>query len=105
MWFLDLEYLEKNTGKILQTVFAKERKIAGEKTVFHKGDILYSKLRPYLKKSLIALTDGICTSEIVPFSLYGNISSEYILKVLVCPHVDFIINSVTYGGKNVESRN
>lgn len=71
----------------------------GDKAVFHKGDILYSKLRPYLQKNLIAPEDGICSSEMVPFRLYGNINPSYILKVLMCPYVNDAINSVTYGVK------
>ena len=39
------------------------------------------------------------TPEIVPFSMYGKINPEYIVVVLTCPHVDFAINSVTYGVK------
>jgi type I restriction enzyme, S subunit len=34
------------------------------KNVFHKGDVLFGKLRPYLKKYLLAPFDGVCSSEI-----------------------------------------
>ena len=44
-WSLDLEDIEKNTGKILCFCKASDRKIAGEKVAFYKGQILYSKLR------------------------------------------------------------
>lgn len=98
-WSLDLEDIEKETGRILQKHLASERKIAGDKVKFYKGQVLYSKLRPYLKKVLVAPDDGICSSEIVPFSMYGNINSQYIVYVLICPHVDYVINSVTYGVK------
>ena len=66
---------------------------------FEEGNILYSKLRPYLLKILVAPSDGLCSSEIVPFSLYGGIIPEYIVAVLKCPYADAIINSVTYGVK------
>ena len=99
MWSLDLEDIEKETGKILQYTKASERKITGDKVVFHKDQILYSKLRPYLKKILIAPNDGIATPELVPFDLIGGILPEYMLYVLKCPHIDFVINTVTYGVK------
>ena len=99
MWSLDLEDIEKGTGRIIQYCKAAERKIAGDKVKFYKGQILYSKLRPYLKKVLVAPAEGICTGEIVPFSMYGNIDPQYIVYVLTCPHVDYVINSVTYGVK------
>ena len=99
MWSLDLEDIEKGTGRIIQYCKASERKIAGDKIKFYTGQVLYSKLRPYLKKVLVAPADGICTGEIVPFSVYGNIEPQYIVYVLTCPHVDYVINSVTYGVK------
>lgn len=98
-WSLDLEDIEKETGCILQKRLASERKIAGDKVRFYNGQVLYSKLRPYLKKVLVAPDNGICSSEIVPFSVYGNINPQYIVYVLICPHIDYVINSVTYGVK------
>ena len=68
-------------------------------TYFYSGDILYSKLRPYLLKILVAPDCGICTPEIVPFKVFGNIDPEYIVAFLKCPYVDAVINSVTYGVK------
>ncbi len=99
MWSLDLEDIEKGTGRIIQYCKASERKIAGDKVKFYTGQVLYSKLRPYLKKVLVAPAEGICTGEIVPFSIYANIEPQYIVYVLTCPHVDYVINSVTYGVK------
>ena len=99
MWSLDLEDIEKGSGRIVQYCAAKDRKISGDKVKFYKGQILYSKLRPYLKKVLVAPANGICTGEIVPFTAYGNIDPQYMVYVLTCPHVDFVINSVTYGVK------
>ena len=80
-WSLDLEDIEKETGRILQKHLATERKIAGDKVKFYKGQVLYSKLRPYLRKVLVAPDDGICSSEIVPFSMYGSINPQYIVSM------------------------
>ena len=99
MWSLDLEDIEKETGKIIRRCTASERTIAGDKVCFYRGQVLYSKLRPYLKKVLVAPDDGICSSEMVPFTPYGNINPQYLVYVLTCPHVDYVINSVTYGVK------
>ena len=98
IWELNLEDIEKG-GQLLQKKSVQECKSKGDKTIFHIGDILYSKLRPYLLKIIIADEDGICTSEIVPFRLYGNIYSKYIVYTLKSPFVDSYINSVTYGVK------
>lgn len=99
MWSLDLEDIEKDSGRIVNVCKASERKISGDKVQFHKGQVLYSKLRPYLKKILVAPDDGICSSEMVPFNLYGMLNAQYVVYFLKSPHVDFVINSVTYGVK------
>ena len=98
MWSLDLEDIQKESGKILVKTKASERNITGDKVKFHKGQVLYSKLRPYLKKILVAPDDGIATPELVPFNTYC-IDEEYLVYVLKSPHVDAVINAVTYGVK------
>ena len=85
--------------QVLQKIPANKRQINGDKIRFRKGDILYSKLRPYLLKILIADEDGICTPELIPFSMIGQINPRYVLWVLRSPHIDYKINAVTYGVK------
>ena len=98
MWGLDLEDIEKG-GRLLARKTVGERKAVGDKTFFDSGDILYSKLRPYLLKILVAPDCGICTPEIVPFKVFGKLNPEYIVAFLKCPYVNAIINAVTYGVK------
>ena len=98
IWQLDLEDIEKG-GRIIEQKTVGERKATGDKVFFETGNVLYSKLRPYLLKVLVAPANGICTPEIVPFNLYGGILSEYIVIFLKSPCVDDVINSATYGVK------
>lgn len=71
----------------------------GEKTVFKKNQVLYSKLRPYLKKVLIADEDGISTSELISFDVFGGIIEKYIVFCLTNSFVDKMINNRSYGVK------
>ena len=98
LWGLDLEDIEKG-GRFLNIKTVGERKAIGDKTIFNRGDILYSKLRPYLLKILVAPEGGICTPEIIPFTCYGNICKDYIVSFLKSPYVDDYINSATFGVK------
>lgn len=98
LWGLDLEDIEKG-GRLLNIKTVGERKAIGDKTIFNRGDILYSKLRPYLLKILVAPEGGICTPEIIPFTCYGNICKDYIVSFLKSPYVDDYINSATFGVK------
>ena len=83
-WLLDLEDIEKETGKILQ----KKRYIdvisKSDKHKFFSNNILYSKLRPYLNKVVLADEEGFCTSEILVFD-FKLIYNKYALWFLRSP--------------------
>jgi type I restriction enzyme S subunit len=99
IWSLDLEDIEKTTGRIVQKITVGERQSKGDRVRFYKGQILYSKLRPYLLKILIADDDGITTSEMVPFQIYGPVEQKYFMWYLKSPFVDSTVNQSTYGVK------
>ena len=84
-WILELEDIEKETANIIQRLSASERSVKGTRHKFSAGNILYSKLRTYLNKVLVAPSEGYCTTEIMPFDTYGIISNEYICHVLRSP--------------------
>ena len=81
-WILELEDLEKDTANIIQKIKKKERIIKGVRHSFSKGNILYSKLRTYLNKVLIAPDDGYCTTEMIAFDANDQILNDYICYVL-----------------------
>ena len=84
-WSLDLEDIEKGTGRLLVRVRAGERSAAGARHSFRAGELLYSKLRTYLNKVLVADEDGICSSEILPLDFRGQVLPEYARCVLMSP--------------------
>ena len=81
-WILELEDLEKDSAKIIQRLTKDERDIKGVRHSFHKGDVLYSKLRTYLNKVLVADEDGFCTTEIIPVTSMASVLPEYLNHVL-----------------------
>lgn len=97
-WMLDLEDIERG-GRLLSKLKVSDKKAVGDKTCFYKGDLLYSKLRPYLLKILIADEHGICTPELVPFRLYCEINDKFVIYCLKSPYIDISVNKVTYGEK------
>jgi type I restriction enzyme M protein len=62
--YLGLEHIESNTGKFISNTEVGKN-ILSSKNVFHKGDVLYGKLRPYLNKVVIAPSEGICSTDIL----------------------------------------
>ena len=66
-----------------------ESEIKSSKTAFKAGDILFGKLRPYLRKGVQADFEGICSTDILVFRAKERCESEF-LKYLV--HSDEFIN-------------
>ena len=97
-WLLELEDIEAG-GRLLQKTRVKDRTPKGEKVVFSKGNILYSKLRPYLKKVLIAEDDGIATPEIIPFKSYAGTEHGYLKECLISTYFDKAVNQRSFGVK------
>ena len=85
-WVLDLEDIEKGTGKVLKRKTMLESASKSDKHKFYKGNILYSKLRPYLNKVLIADEDGYCTTEILVFDFGDDIINSYAKYFLMSPY-------------------
>lgn len=96
-WILELEDIEKGTSKILKKVLKKERKNKSNKHIFLRGSILYSKLRPYLNKILIAEEDGYATTEIIPFNGLVDVNNKYIFYYFIFPKTIETINFLTHG--------
>ncbi len=59
---IELEHLGTETGQLLG--FIDGSNSGSIKNKFNEGDVLFGKLRPYLKKYLQAPFEGICSSEI-----------------------------------------
>ena len=98
-WILDLEDIEKDSGIVLQKVRQGERNAGSTKHRFHKGQVLYSKLRPYLNKVVLADEDGYCTSEILPLEFERNILPQYARYFLMSPTFLRYANKCSYGVK------
>ena len=98
-WVLELEDITKDTAVIISRKSKSEREVSGVRHLFKKGQILYSKLRTYLNKVLIAPEDGFCTTEIVPITPSKSILSEYLLIVLRSPYFLEYTASCGYGVK------
>ena len=98
-WILELEDLEKDTARIIEMKTKADREVSGVRHSFKKGQILYSKLRTYLNKVLIAPDDGFCTTEIVPVTACKAILPDYLLMVMRSPYFLEYTASCGYGVK------
>ena len=98
-WILDLEDIEKDTGTVLKKVTKAQRNSVSTKHKFHSGQVLYSKLRPYLNKVVLSDADGYCTSEILPLEFKNCVLPEYARYYLMSGTFIAYANHCSYGVK------
>ena len=98
-WILDLEDIEKDSGKVLCKIRKLERNAVSTKHKFSNGQVLYSKLRPYLNKVVLADEDGYCTSEILPLDFMDIIVPNYARYYLMSPTFLKYADRCSYGVK------
>lgn len=97
VWLLNLDMIKPNTGQIVEKVYINRQNIPTSSISFKKGTVLYSKLRPYLNKVVIADENGYGTSELIPLNSYKNgLTAEYLAYFLrQDSFVEYIKDKVT----------
>ena len=85
---IELEHIEQETGRIIGSTCADYQNSV--KTVCKPGDVMFGKLRPYLRKYAFVQKECVCSSEIwsliptdilIPKYLFYLIQSESFMKV------------------------
>ena len=90
-WLLELEDIEKNSGRLLAKLTVEQRGAKSTKSKFEAYDILYGKLRPYLNKAIVASEGGYSTTEIVAIRPWSPICSAFSAIALRSPQfVDYV---------------
>ncbi len=97
VWLLNLDMIKPNTGEIIEKVYINRQNIPTSSISFNNGTVLYSKLRPYLNKVVIADENGYGTSELIPLNSYKNgLTAEYLAYYLrQDSFVEYIKDKVT----------
>ena len=80
--------IEKKTGVLLEYHTIAEDGVTSGKHRFYSGQILYSKIRPYLSKVVVVDFDGLCSADMYPIEAYQNarclwyymLSDEFLLQ-------------------------
>ena len=65
VWLLNLDMVESHTGKIVEKVYENSDDMLSV-AAFDNGNVLYSKLRPYLNKVVVPDENGYATTELIP---------------------------------------
>jgi type I restriction enzyme S subunit len=93
---VELENIEQIIGRINGTTDSNT--VSSIKNVFKKGDVLFGKLRPYLKKYFYCNFDGICSTEIWVLRTKKGCINSYLFN-LVQTHEFICAAMVSSGSK------
>lgn len=87
---IEMENINQESG----TINGKSdiTKLLSLKTKFHKGEVLYGKLRPYLKKYWLADFDGACSTEIWVLKNSENIDNQFLFYLFQSDCINRIAN-------------
>ncbi len=77
------ENIESGTGRLINLKTVEGAGIIGPSYIFRPGQIVYSKVRPNLQKCFLADFEGVCSSDMYPFTIFNeNVFPEYFARVL-----------------------
>lgn len=66
VWNLNLDQIESHGGRVIEKIYVEAEKLGPSTFPFEARTVLYSKLRPYLNKVVVADEAGFATTELVP---------------------------------------
>jgi type I restriction enzyme, S subunit len=100
VWNLNLDQVESDSGRVLTRVRVHPNKLGPSTYPFEAGTVLYSKLRPYLNKVVLADEPGYATTELVPLKCAEQkVLPAYLAYFLRSPEFLSFANTAVAGAK------
>lgn len=81
------------TGKLLAFKTVAEDGVKSPKHRFYPGQILYSKIRPYLRKAVLIDFNGVCSADMYPLNARSGVLPRYLYYWAFSPQLaDFVVD-------------
>ncbi|MFH5243002.1 restriction endonuclease subunit S [Antrihabitans spumae] len=77
------DHIQAGTGRLLARKTAEEQGAISGKYLVEPGDVVYSKIRPYLRKAIISDFHGLCSADMYPFTPRNSTDSRFILGIIL----------------------
>ncbi len=87
--------MESATGRLLEKATASSQGAISGKYKFRPGDVLYSKIRPYLRKAVLADFEGLCSADVYPLRPRQNIHPSFLLALILSDPFSVFAESVS----------
>lgn len=89
--YIGLEDVESGTGQYRPTEGNSRQNDDSTVGIFRSGDVLYGKLRPYLRKAIVSDSDGVCSTEFLvmqPASIMAPWLQQLLLTTEVTQQIE-----------------
>jgi len=77
------DHIESQTGRLIAKASAADQNAVSGKYVFALNDVIYSKIRPYLRKAVLANSFGLCSADMYPLRPNDGIAPRFLLTVIL----------------------
>jgi len=77
------DHIDSGTGRLLCLETAIEQGAISGKYAFKPDDVLYSKIRPYLRKAVLADRQGLCSADMYPLQPGPSLVPRFLLDVIL----------------------
>jgi type I restriction enzyme S subunit len=100
VWNLNLDQIEPHSGRVIDKRMVSTSELGPSTFAFDRGTVLYSKLRPYLNKVVVADDAGVATTELVPLRCDASrLVAHYLAHFLRGPDFLRFATNVVAGAK------
>jgi len=89
------DHIEAGTGRLLKKETSSDQDAISGKYLFEAGDVVYSKIRPYLRKAVLTDFSGLCSADMYPLRAAADIAPGFIVAVVLGPHFSKYAESVS----------
>lgn len=100
-FYIGLEHVEPITGEPQGISIATSEQVRSRSKVFTQGDILYGRLRPYLRKALYVeppYTNGLCSTEFIVLKAKTQfILPLFLREILISDSVTELVSRLQAG--------
>jgi len=85
--------IERERGTLISYNTIEEDGVKSPKHLFFPGQIIYSKIRPYLNKLIVATFEGLCSADMYPIET--NLETKYLYYFMLS---DLFVNQASTSG-------
>ena len=81
--FVAPDDIESRTGRLINKRTVGDVGAISGKYQFDAGDVLYSKIRPYLMKAYVPTESGLCSADVYPIKATESLEANFLAKVVL----------------------